>query len=212
LWLVAVANALNFLDVCDGLAASIAFINLLCWGWFVQSSSSVIYLAVAGACVGFLWWNKPPARIYLGDCGSLSLGFLLAVAALQGALVLPPTRIRPFTPILFTAVPLFELAFITTVRLQKGLPWWRGSPDHFSLRLQQAGWKKYQIDLGAVCASAAMWASGWIIGSAPPHYAVLLLALLVTLAGICWRILLQWEPSPPGADELPDHSEVKGLK
>ncbi len=211
LWLVAVVNAMNFLDVCDGVVASLAFINLLCSGWVVPSNSSVIYLAVAGGCVGFLWWNRPPARIYLGDCGSLGLGFLIAVAALQVSQVLPPTRIRLFTPILFAAVPLFELVFITTVRLQKGLPWWRGSPDHVALRLQKAGLKKYQVDLLLMCASVALWACGMIVGSASKYYALLLLALLLALAGVCWQMLLRWDPSPPDPDELHLPSQVRWL-
>jgi len=193
LWLVTVVNAVNLIDVSDGLAASVCAVVLMCWGLFAESASSSTYLAVAGACLGFLWWNRPPAKIYLGDCGSQALGFLLGVAALDGFLYLPGSKLRILTPILCTGVPLFELIFLTVVRIRKGLPWWRGSPDHFALRLQQAGLKKSQIDLLAAWAAFGLWISGMMIAQAMTRNGVLFLAFLVGGLGIFWKILLMWE-------------------
>jgi UDP-GlcNAc:undecaprenyl-phosphate GlcNAc-1-phosphate transferase len=106
-----------------------------------------------GACGGFLIVNWPPARIYLGDAGSHLLGYTLAVMTLPD-----PASIRVvpgsllFGPLLL-GVFLFELSFITTIRLNKGLKWWKGSPDHFALRTQAAGFSKVSTVLGA-CAAA----------------------------------------------------------
>jgi len=85
---------------------------------------------------------------------------------------------------LIAGVPLFELGFLTAVRVRKGLPWWRGSPDHFSLRLQAAGLTRRRTDLVA-CAFAAAWAAG---GLALPHLhapgiAALAGGILVSAAG-----------------------------
>jgi UDP-GlcNAc:undecaprenyl-phosphate/decaprenyl-phosphate GlcNAc-1-phosphate transferase len=192
-WLVTVVNAVNLIDVSDGLAASICAVVLMCWGLFAESASSSTYLAVAGACLGFLWWNWPSARIYLGDCGSQALGFLLGVAALDGFLYLPASKLRILVPILCTGVPLFELIFLTVVRIRKGLPWWRGSPDHFALRLQQAGLKKSQIALLAAWAAFGLWVSGMMIARATTPNGVLYLVFLLVGMGICWKTLLTWE-------------------
>jgi UDP-GlcNAc:undecaprenyl-phosphate GlcNAc-1-phosphate transferase len=211
-WLVTVVNAVNLIDVSDGLAASVCAINLLCWGLFAQSASSSTYLAVAGACLGFLWWNKPPARIYLGDCGSQALGFLLGVAALDGFLYLPGSELRILTPILCTGVPLFELVFLVVVRVRKGLPWWRGSPDHFALRLQLAGLKKSQISFLAAWAAFGLWVSGMILARATTRNELLYLLFLLVGLGICWKGLLVWEvkiAKLPPATQVPLDSELR---
>ena len=192
-WLVTLVNAVNLIDVSDGLAASVCAVDLLCWGLFAQSASSSTYLAVAGACLGFLWWNRPPARIYLGDCGSQALGFLLGVAALDGFLYLPGSELRILTPILSAGVPLFELVFLIVVRLRKGVPWWKGSPDHFALRLQQAGLTKSQVAFLAAWASFGLWISGMIFARATTRNEMLYLLFLVGAMGIGWRMLLAYE-------------------
>jgi len=211
-WLVTAVNAVNLIDVSDGLAASVCAVNLLCWGLFAQSASSSTYLAVGGACLGFLWWNRPPARIYLGDCGSQALGFLLGVAALDGFLYLPGSGLRILTPILCTGVPLYELLFLVVVRVRKGLPWWRGSPDHFSLRLQQAGLRKSQINVLAAWASLGFWISGMIMARATKQYGVLYLLFLLVGLGISWKLLLVWEvkiAQHPPAPQMPLDSEIR---
>jgi UDP-GlcNAc:undecaprenyl-phosphate GlcNAc-1-phosphate transferase len=192
-WLVTLVNAVNLIDVSDGLAASVCAVDLLCWGLFAQSASSSTYLAVAGACLGFLWWNRAPARIYLGDCGSQALGFLLGVAALDGFLYLPGSQLRILTPLLSVGVPLFELVFLVVVRVRKGLPWWKGSPDHFALRLQHAGLTKSQIAFLAAWASFGLWISGMIVARVTMRNGILYLVFLVIGLAISWRLLLAYE-------------------
>jgi UDP-GlcNAc:undecaprenyl-phosphate/decaprenyl-phosphate GlcNAc-1-phosphate transferase len=192
-WLVTMVNAMNFVDVCDGLAASIGAATLLCWGWFALAHLRVIYLAVGGACIGFLWWNKPPARIYLGDCGSQALGFLIGAAALEGWMRLPNRGVGIASPLLWNGVPLFELIFITAVRIRKGLRWWKGSPDHFALRLQRAGLSKSAIDVIAAGTTLVLWLCGLALPRMSPVSASLLIAILLTGLVVCWRLLLLWE-------------------
>jgi hypothetical protein len=89
--------------------------------------------------------------------GAQALGFLMGFAALDYFVSQPCSGTRFVTPILGTAVPLFELVFITVVRVRKGLPWWKGSPDHFALRLQRAGLSKSMIDLLAAGLIGLLW-------------------------------------------------------
>jgi UDP-GlcNAc:undecaprenyl-phosphate/decaprenyl-phosphate GlcNAc-1-phosphate transferase len=137
-----VVNAFNLVDVMDGLlilVASVATIGLL-GGTFLTSSLNRIecWTLLASLAVAFLF-NRPPARIYLGDAGALALGFFLASLYLTGASSSP--RSAGLTHLFAFAIPLSELVLLTIARLHRGLSPFRGSPDHFALRLQnQAGW------------------------------------------------------------------------
>jgi UDP-GlcNAc:undecaprenyl-phosphate GlcNAc-1-phosphate transferase len=123
----------------------------------------------------------------------LALGFLMGVAALDGFVALPNTTFRVVIPILCTAVPLFELVFITSVRARKGLPWWKGSPDHFALRLQRAGLSKSLIDILATGLSVALWFCGMALARMPGLSGLLFLVSMLTGLAVCWRLLLLWE-------------------
>jgi UDP-GlcNAc:undecaprenyl-phosphate GlcNAc-1-phosphate transferase len=155
-WIVACVNAFNVTDVCDGLVAGLAAIFFL--GWMLMGPSGTVFAAAAlGACLGFLPFNLPRASMFLGDAGSHLLGFLVAALALSG-----PSRGFVLMPqlLLLVFVPLSELVFVTAVRLRKGLPAYRGSPDHFSLRLQQAGWSRWHVDVVAWLVMASAFALG----------------------------------------------------
>lgn len=155
-WILLLVNAFNLTDVCDGLVGGLTcltmfFLAHLAGEWQPHA------LVTAGASLGFLAFNRPPATIFLGDGGSHPLGFLAAVLTLQ---LFSQTPDRPLLAAsqgaLLVAVPLFELFFVSSVRVHKGLPWWRGSPDHFALRLQAAGLSRWQTILIAWLAAAAL--------------------------------------------------------
>jgi UDP-GlcNAc:undecaprenyl-phosphate GlcNAc-1-phosphate transferase len=142
LWVLAVVNAVNFLDIMDGLAAgvcAIAAFFLLVVAWR-NGEFMVVRLAaaLAGSLVGFLWYNFHPARIYLGDTGSLFLGVTLAGLAMVGRYA-EVNRIAYFSPLLILGVPLFEIFFTSVVRWMRGRRPWIGSPDHVALRLRALG-------------------------------------------------------------------------
>ncbi|MDA0746821.1 MAG: MraY family glycosyltransferase [bacterium] len=142
LWLVWMCNAFNVLDMMDGLAAGvgaiaaigIAGLALVGGGAFVP----VFAAALAGGFGGFLVYNRHPARIYMGDTGSLFAGFLLGALAVEISrnVSWPQGAIGP---LLVLGVPNFEAIFLCVVRWRKGLPIMQASRDHVAQRMVQAG-------------------------------------------------------------------------
>ncbi len=119
LWIVGVTNAINLLDGLDGLAGGVVAIiagSFLAYGVFQGNDLTVMAMAaVVGASVGFLRYNWAPARIYLGDSGSLSLGFLLAITSVHSSLK-APAAIAILIPILVLGLPVIDTLLVMGVR------------------------------------------------------------------------------------------------
>lgn len=193
-WIVAVVNAVNLTDVCDGLVAGLACIQFVTLA-MLTSLDSIWALAIAGSCVGFLVFNAPSASIFLGDGGTHLLGFWLAALTLdlgyssgRGAGLLQV--------VLIGGVPLFELIFVSSMRIRKKIPWWRGSPDHFSLRLQAAGFSRWATDGLAWTAMLLLAGAALLIERAAPLTALAVAASLGVLAIWCWTYLQAVEVTP----------------
>ena len=201
LWILTLVNAFNFIDVCDGLLGGLAVIGLLLIAALLPAHS-LLCMALAGSCVGFLFLNWPPARIFLGDAGSHLLGFV--VASLLLTLGRERNDLWPWVPqaMLIVGVPLFELVFITVVRIRKGIPWWRGSPDHFPLRLQQAGLSRLSADITAWIMAALLGITALWLGSLPFVLQLLTLAAVVFAMLLFARLLLKWEVRRAQAPDL----------
>jgi len=148
LWLITITNAFNFLDNMDGLSAGVAAI--CCAGllgaaagmgqWFVSAWLCVLL----GALLGFLPYNFPPARVFMGDAGSLVIGFLLGVASCLTTYVeLGGGRryelYRAFVPLVLMAVPLYDMVSVITLRLRDRRSPMVGDRRHFSHRLVRRG-------------------------------------------------------------------------
>jgi len=193
--IVLLVNAVNLTDVCDGLVAGLAALAFATWGVLDPTLRPAAW-ALSGGCVGFLLFNRPPASIFLGDAGSHALGFALATLALVSA-----ERRGDAVPLaagaLLSGVFLFELAFLVRVRARKGLPVWRGSPDHFALRLQARGLGRGATDLVA-------WSAGLLCGIAALRFVeagalerALWPLVLGALGALCARKILPWEVRGP---------------
>lgn len=143
LWVVAVINAVNLLDNMDGLAAGVSAVAA--GAFFAIAAQRDDYLvgsfalAVAGASLGFLRYNLPPAKIFLGDAGTLMLGFLLSALGLKLDLVGENGFVRSAVPILILGVPLFDTVLVTIDRARRRRPVYRGGTDHSSHRLATLG-------------------------------------------------------------------------
>lgn len=142
-WMVGITNALNFIDNLDGGAAGIvavASFTLFVLGVIgAQFLIAAFALAISGATLGFLWWNKNPASIYLGDSGALFLGMILSVLLLQYEPSAKSLVSSLLTPILIMAVPIIDTTFAVTRRLREGRSPFQGGRDHLSHVLIDAG-------------------------------------------------------------------------
>lgn len=156
LCVVTLVNAVNFLDVSDGFASSIMAVALAGLA-IIDTENRPVLLAMSGTALGFLSFNRSPATIYLGDGGSHLLGGMAALAMSVRIGVEPQFSVAlTLALLLMVGIALFELVFVTLVRLRKGIPWWKGSPDHVALRLQVAGWSRNRAAALAGAAQLAL--------------------------------------------------------
>ena len=147
-WMLSVINAFNLVDVMDGLSSLIAIIGTI--GFLVIALLSGKYLvslllvAFLGAVCAFFLHNKPSAKIYLGDAGSLFIGGFLSIVPF----LIPwrdSTSDVHYAPAIILAVPLLEVFFLIIIRTRLGIPFYKGSPHHYSLYLLRKGWSKWQV-------------------------------------------------------------------
>ena len=142
-WVVAIINALNFIDNMDGLATSISMVASL--AMFIlaylnnQYLVAALSLAIFASCFGFLFWNKRPASIYLGDAGALYLGFLLAAISIRIDLDNDSAPIRALVLILILAIPVIDTTQVVVSRIVKGKSPFQGGRDHISHLLLKRG-------------------------------------------------------------------------
>jgi UDP-GlcNAc:undecaprenyl-phosphate/decaprenyl-phosphate GlcNAc-1-phosphate transferase len=145
LWLLTIMNAFNFMDNMNGLCAGLGAIGALLFAIIAAADGEYLVALIAflacGALIGFLPYNFPNARVFLGDAGSHLTGYLLAVLA-----ILPhfytkqnPHPLAVLSPLFVLAIPLIDLASIVIVRTRAGKPFWVGDTNHFSHRLVRAG-------------------------------------------------------------------------
>jgi UDP-GlcNAc:undecaprenyl-phosphate GlcNAc-1-phosphate transferase len=145
LWVVGITNAFNLLDNMDGLSAGVAFVAslvLLLNAWLLgEFFISLVLVAFMGSLLGFLVYNWHPASIFLGDCGSLFIGFTLASLTLLQRYVshASSTLFPVLMPVLVLALPILDTATVTVIRLREGRPIYLGDSRHLSHRLVSLG-------------------------------------------------------------------------
>lgn len=146
LWLVGVTNAINFFDNVDGGASGTVAISSLALSVLAINNNQFLIagmsIVLAGSTLGFLIWNKPPARIYMGDAGALFLGLLLASLAVRLNTSANPTYLGLVIPFLLLAVPILDTSVAVTKRVVRGLSPFQGGRDHLSHRLMRHGLAK----------------------------------------------------------------------
>lgn len=156
LWVVGITNAFNLLDNMDGLSAGVAFISASAFGVITarylflgpeQVQTVVLAASLAGACLGFLRYNLYRASIFMGDAGSMVLGFVLASLAALGSWHSATITTSLLIPVLILAYPIFDTTLVTLLRWQRGVPFYRGGKDHSSHRLANLGLSKLEVVL-----------------------------------------------------------------
>lgn len=144
IWIVGITNSINLLDNMDGLSsgiAGIAFIFIFISSALLRNDSiALISLILAGSSLGFLPFNFNPAKIFMGDCGSMFLGFSLASITLMGEIRHISGLVATLViPVLILAVPIFDTTLVTLMRTIKGRSVLEGGKDHASHRLVSLG-------------------------------------------------------------------------
>lgn len=142
IWLVAITNTINLIDGLDGLAAGVStiagitlFVMAMERG---QGLSALMAIALVGATLGFLRYNFNPAKIFMGDCGSLFLGFMLGALSIIGAMKVAAT-VAVFLPILILGIPIFDTTFAIVRRLLARKPIFQADKGHLHHRLLNTG-------------------------------------------------------------------------
>ena len=192
-WFAGICHAMNLLDNMDGLAAGVGVIAALFLAalmpGYLGSTVVVLLTSLAGSLLGFLYWNRSRARLFMGDCGSLFIGGLLAAASLVPVYNAPLAFTNPFViAVLVLIVPIFDTGFVLVLRRLAGRKATRGGTDHVSHRLVSLGFSErsavrilYLLGLvGGGCAWLLMWSRGL----EPMLPMVALFAVLLVLLGI----------------------------
>lgn len=147
LWIVGLMNAINLVDGIDGLAGGIAMVAVgfmaIIAGIWNHPEWALVCLVLCGATLGFWVFNKPTAAIFMGDSGSMLLGYLLAVLALEVARV-PQTGVVHLAPVVILAIPILDTVFALFRRYLKGIPFYSADRDHLHHRLLQRGLRPWQ--------------------------------------------------------------------
>ena len=192
LFIVGITNSINFFDNIDGgasgalaIAAIFLFILSFQGGQFLIAALSIV---LVGATLGFLLWNKPPARIYMGDAGALFLGILIASLAIR----FDPNPIDRFAsfaiPLLLLAIPILDTSVAVASRIRRRISPFQGGQDHLSHRLIRMKFSKRQ----SVC---ILWISSIFFGFIAvviSNVSYSMERLIALFTGVLWLILLIW--------------------
>ena len=199
MWIVGLVNALNMLDNMDGLSAGVAAIAaaLLAAVMLLAPDPATsqpqlfvggFLLVVVGSLLGFLWHNRPPARLFMGDAGSYLVGYFLAMATLSATFAgqnVPRHAI--LAPLCVLAVPLYDSLTVVWIRLRAGRSPFEGDKSHFSHRLVELGMTKTQAVLTIYLATATCGLGALLlhqVNTAGACVVLLLVGCVLVLVGV----------------------------
>jgi len=192
LWIVTITNAFNFLDNADGLSAGMALICTVVCLAIAATGKQVfvpaLWAVVAGSLAGFLVHNFPPARIFMGDAGSLPIGFLLAVGTILTTYYYqadPQSRkVAAITPLIIMAIPLYDFMSVMIIRYKQGRSLFVGDKSHFSHRLLEQDFSPRSMVLTIYLATACTACGAIVLHRVTVPYAVLIFAQTLCIVAI----------------------------
>ena len=199
-WIVGICNSINFFDNLDGAASGAVAIAAL--GVFFiafdrgQELVSALSIVTAGATIGFLMWNKSPAKIYMGDAGALFLGIIISMATIRLNPGITPTWHSLAIPVMLLAVPLLDTCVAVFSRLARGLSPLTGGKDHLSHRLVRGGLTRPQ-------AAISLWSASGVcalFALAVYFYAESFATLLIASFTVVWVMALALFLRTPSQD------------
>lgn len=210
-WIVAITNSVNFIDGLDGLAVGVSTISSMCMLIIAllvsEPNVAIVMAALVGACAGFMPYNLNPAKIFMGDVGAMSIGFILATLSIQGLFKF--YAIVSFAvPFLILALPIFDEVFAVVRRLLKGQNPMSPDRGHVHHRLIDMGFSQKQ-------AVAIMYTMSGILGltavvlTASGEIRAMFLVLAFLLVGfIAWRVVgFGGKSKNTQANNLPENNE-----
>jgi UDP-GlcNAc:undecaprenyl-phosphate GlcNAc-1-phosphate transferase len=192
MWIVGMTNAFNIIDVMDGISAGVGFFaasSFIFISVFAVGTYPAVAAAIAGSCLGFLPFNLPRAKIFMGDSGSLFLGYMLSVITI----VTRYTAANPiaiFVPLLILFIPLFDTVYVIVLRVAKRQNPLKGSHDHFVLKLKATGFPVPSIVAIIYLATIALCEAAFIITRLTIKGAIILYSvstLIFIFFGIIFR-------------------------
>lgn len=194
LWLMVITNAFNIIDVMDGLATGIGcLVAIILFIVAIINHNgliAILTIALAGSLLGFLRYNFEPAKIYLGDTGSLFIGLLLGALSMIGSYT-QNNMIACFSPVIILGIPIFDTVFVIYIRWRRGIPIIYGSPDHFALRLRKWRFSTIQTVILSYAASLILGLLAIAMLLLPSNLAALGIMLVSILGGISLAVFLK---------------------
>lgn len=191
-WIVGVTNAINLIDGLDGLAAGVSTISsltLFAVAIFTkQPTIAVLALALTGATLGFLPYNFNPAKIFMGDSGSLFLGYMLAVISVMGVFK-SAAALSILVPVFAIGIPIFDTFFAMIRRVLNGKSITEADKGHLHHRLMDAGLSQKQAVLALYFVSAVLGFSAVALVEATIKVAITLVCLIFVLATLGLKYL-----------------------
>jgi len=199
LWIVLIVNAFNFLDNMDGLAAGVAAISAAIFAGTAMIAGQIFVPTLAwvlvGSLLGFLVFNFAPARMFMGDAGSMVIGYFLAILTILTTYYDPAQQTQPvgvLVPLIVLAVPLYDVISVVVHRLRAGDSPFRGDRRHFSHRLLKRGMSTRYAVLTIYLATAATGLPAMLLPRANWTSAVLIFAQTVCV--VCIIAILEHVP------------------
>ena len=187
IWIVGIINSFNLLDNMNGLTTGVALIASVAFAMIAFDQNNIFVIgvcaALAGALAGFLPHNFPKARIFMGDGGSMLVGFVLAAISVKGIYVSATklTHLPVIAPILVLGVPLFDTFSVIVIRIVRGLPIFEADKNHFSHRLLDLGMTMKQAVLLIFLVEIAVCIPATLLSHVTINEAVMLLMQEVIL-------------------------------
>ena len=192
IWVVSITNVVNLIDGLDGLAAGVSVIALATLFLVSlqegQTLTAVMAITIAGSALGFLYYNFHPADIFMGDCGSMFLGYTLAAISVAGALK-SAAAVTLVVPVLALGVPILDTAFAIIRRVYNNRPISEADKGHIHHRLLALGWSQQEATLIVYLISFFLGISALIInGSTVENGILLTLFIFVAIIFGAWKM------------------------
>lgn len=208
LWIVAITNAVNFIDGLDGLAVGVSAISSATLSvvalLVAENNVAVVMVALLGACLGFIPYNFNPAKIFMGDTGSAFLGFILATMSIQGMFKLYAI-ISFAVPFLILGIPIFDICFAVIRRLAKGQNPMKADRGHIHHRLIDMGFSQKQAVAITYLLTAILGLAAVVLTSSGELKALILIGAVFLVGALGLNVIFRGKSH----SEEPEKDEEK---